>query len=54
MKERNMNFMFGPYYKKEDGGKVVVIFKDSVEDFIERIDNLRSQGIYKNANCAGK
>jgi hypothetical protein len=53
MKERNMNFMFGPYYKEEDGGKVVVTFKDSVEDFIEQIDNLRSREIYKHENCAG-
>ena len=32
---------------------MVVTFKDSVEDFIERIDHLRSQEIYKHENCAG-
>ena len=47
-----MNFMFGPYHKEKDGGKVVT-FKDSVEDFIEQIDDLRSQEIYKHENCAG-
>ena len=52
MKERNMNFMFGPYHNDKDEGKVVT-FKDSVEDFIEQIDDLRSQEIYKHENCAG-
>ena len=48
-----MNYMFGPYHKEKDGGRDVVTFKDSVENFIEHVDTLRSQEIYKHDKCAG-
>ena len=43
LKERNMNFMFGPYHKKGCGREVLVTFRESIEDFIEIVDNFRSE-----------
>ena len=54
LKERNMNFMFGPYHKEGGGQDVLVTFRDSVEDFIKKVDNFRSEEIYKHDDCTGK
>ena len=54
LKERKIHYMFGPYHKNIDGCDVLVTFRDSVEDFIEGIDNLRSEEIYKHEDCTGK
>ena len=51
LKERKIHYMFGPYHKNIDGRDVLVTFRDSVEDFIEGIDNLRSEEIYKHEDC---
>ena len=49
--ERNMNYRFGPYYNLD---KSLVILKDSVEKFLDEIDELRSKEIYKHENCSGR
>jgi hypothetical protein len=54
LKERNINYMFGPYYKEQSNEKCVFTFRDSVEEFLEHIDDMRSQEIYKHDICAGK
>ena len=52
LKERNINFMFGPYYKGKKNN--VWSFQDSVEEFLQIIDELRIHETYKHENCAGK
>ena len=51
IKERNMNYIFGPYYQ-EDGS--LISFKDSVEKFLDEIDELRTKETYQHDVCAGK
>ena len=51
LKERKINYLFGPY-NQEDGS--VFSFKDSVEKFLEEIDELRSKETYTHEDCAGK
>ena len=45
-----MVHLFGPKY---DFDKSVITFKDSVEDFIEKIDSLRISETYPHTNCTG-
>ena len=54
LKERSISYLFGPYYKEDSDGKHVFTFRESVEKFLEQIDDLRSQETYKHENCAGK
>ena len=44
--------MFGPYYKGKKNN--VWSFQDSVEEFLQIIDELRIHETYKHENCAGK
>ena len=49
LKDRKMSYRFGPYHK-EDGS--VMTFQESVEIFLEEIDELRTTEIYAHENCA--
>ena len=49
MNERNMNFIFGPFYS-EDGN--IVTFQNSIETFLEDIDALHSIETYAHEVCA--
>ena len=46
--------MFGPYHKEGGGQDVLVTLRDSAEDFIKKVDNFRSEEIYKHDDCTGK
>ena len=50
LNERKQNYIFGPYRTEE--GKIFS-FQDSVERFLEEIDELRSKESYAHNNCAG-
>ena len=51
LKDRNMNYLFGPYYQEDQS---VFTFKNSVEKFLEEVDELRSRETYSHEACAGK
>ena len=54
LKERNLmgKFLFGPYYLDKEK-KHTVTFKDSVEIFLMKIDELRIDETYEHIKCTG-